>query len=73
MNFLPLTDVLQQMTENFVDEDCRKQCFDMASRMNSTGQELAMVLSYEIALSVNRNHNIVSTFSAMPINRHKSV
>ena len=73
MNFLPLTDVLQQMTENFVDEDCRKQCFDMASRMNSTGKELAMVLSYEIALSVNRNHNIVSTFSAMLINRHKSV
>ena len=38
MEFLPLTDILQLMTENFVDEDCRKQCFDLASRINRTGE-----------------------------------
>ena len=32
MQFVPLTDVLDDMAGKFVDEECRKQCFDLTVR-----------------------------------------
>lgn len=34
MQFVPLTDVLDDMAGKFVDEECRSQCFDLTVRSN---------------------------------------
>ena len=47
-----MTDILQLMTENFVDEDCRKQCFDLASRFNRTDQGPAKYDILKLIISV---------------------
>jgi len=32
MNFVPLTEMLYGLTDKFLDEDCKKQCYEQSAR-----------------------------------------
>ena len=36
MHFVPLTELLEGLTDKFIDQDCRRQCFEGFARSSAT-------------------------------------